>query len=118
MRQNGPGTMSMCKKSWGLLRLRTGDDRKMGIEMIIPVYLIVLNILGFALFGYDKRCAVLHRWRVPEKTLFMAAVLGGSVGAYVGMQVFRHKTRHWKFRLGIPAVAAIQCALAYSVLVR
>ena len=62
------------------------------------IYLTVMNVLGFVIFGYDKRCAVRRRWRVSEK----------SIGAYIGMQVFRHKTRHWKFRAGIPVMILIQ----------
>lgn len=80
----------------------------MSIMGIIFAYLAVINIFGFAIFGYDKRCAVLHRWRVPEKTLFLIAVLGGSIGAYAGMKIFRHKTRRRKFYIGIPVIAVIQ----------
>lgn len=76
------------------------------------MYLAVINAVGFGIFGYDKWCAVHHRWRVPEKTLIAAALLGGSVGAYAGMKVFRHKTRHPKFSVGIPVILAVQCAAA------
>ena len=79
-------------------------------------WLIAVNAAGFVIFGYDKRCAVEHRWRVPEKTLFLTALLGGSVGSYVGMVVFRHKTRHWKFWVGIPAIMLLQCAGLIGVL--
>ncbi len=78
--------------------------------MIGLAYLVVMNVIGFAVFGYDKRCAIKRRWRVPEKTLFLTALLGGSVGSYVGMFVFRHKTLHWKFRIGIPIIMLLQCA--------
>lgn len=77
-------------------------------EEIIAGYLVLINVLGLAVFGYDKRCAVRHRWRVPERTLLLIALLGGSIGAYVGMQIYRHKTRHWKFRAGIPAIALVE----------
>ncbi|MCI8796181.1 MAG: DUF1294 domain-containing protein [Dorea sp.] len=72
------------------------------------IYLAVMNVLGFAIFGYDKRRAMRRRWRVSEKKLLCVALLGGSIGAYIGMQVFRHKTRHWKFRVGIPGIILIQ----------
>ena len=78
--------------------------------MIGLAYLVVMNVIGFAVFGYDKRCAIKRRWRVSEKTLFLTALLGGSVGSYVGIFVFRHKTLHWKFRIGIPIIMLLQCA--------
>lgn len=74
------------------------------------VWLCVMNAVGFLMFGYDKRCAVGHKWRVPEKTLFLIALLGGSVGSYAGMSVFRHKTRRRKFCIGIPVIILLQCA--------
>ncbi len=77
---------------------------------IFAAFLIVMNVIGFAVFGYDKRCAVRHRWRVPENTLFLIALLGGSLGSYAGMKVFRHKTRHLKFRIGIPVILLAQWA--------
>ncbi len=80
----------------------------MHTEEIIVGYLVLINVLGLAVFGYDKRCAVRHRWRVPERTLLFIALLGGSIGSYAGMQIYRHKTRHWKFRAGIPAIALVE----------
>ena len=74
------------------------------------MYLAVINAVGFGIFGYDKWCAVHRQWRVPEKTLIAAALLGGSVGAYAGMKVFRHKTRHRYFRFGFPLLLALQSA--------
>ena len=76
------------------------------------MYLAVINAVGFGIFGYDKWCAVHRQWRVPEKTLIAAALLGGSAGAYAGMKVFRHKTRHPKFSVGLPVILAAQCAAA------
>lgn len=81
------------------------------------IYLAVMNVLGFVIFGYDKRCAVRRRWRVSEKTLLCVALLGGSIGAYIGMQVFRHKTRHWKFRAGIPGIIMIQYGFMFLKLI-
>lgn len=80
----------------------------MNIGWLAAGYLAVMNVLGFGIFGYDKRCALRHRWRVSERTLLWAALLGGSIGAYIGMYVFRHKTRHWKFRAGIPVIMLVQ----------
>ncbi len=66
--------------------------------------LAALNVLTFALYGWDKRCARRGWRRVPEKTLLGLSALGGSLGALVGMRLFRHKTRHWYFAWGVPAM--------------
>ena len=81
-------------------------------DIIIPAYLIVLNLLAFLLMGLDKAKARRHRWRLPEKTLFLSAILGGSIGAIAGMQLFRHKTKHASFRIGMPCILILQLALA------
>ena len=75
-------------------------------------YLAAVNAVTFAVYGADKRRARKERRRVPEKTLFLLAVIGGSAGAWAGMYAFRHKTRHWYFVWGIPAILAAQLALA------
>lgn len=72
------------------------------------VYLLLINALAFALMLTDKCKAVKHRWRIPERTLLLTAALGGSVGALAGMYLVRHKTRHFWFRFGIPAMLALQ----------
>ena len=74
-------------------------------------YLAVINLTAFAVYGADKRRAKKDKRRVPEKTLFLLAVIGGSVGALLGMYTFRHKTRHWYFVWGIPAILLVQIAL-------
>lgn len=76
------------------------------------LYLAAVNVVAFAVYGADKRRAKKERRRVPEKTLFLLAIIGGSVGALAGMYAFRHKTRHWYFVWGIPAILAAQMALA------
>lgn len=81
-------------------------------DVILPAYLIVLNLLAFLLMGLDKAKARRHRWRIPEKTLFLSAILGGSIGAIAGMQLFRHKTKHASFRIGMPCILVLQLALA------
>ncbi len=81
-------------------------------DIIIPAYLIVLNLLAFLLMGLDKAKARRHRWRIPEKALFLSAILGGSIGAIAGMQLFRHKTKHASFRIGMPCILILQLALA------
>ncbi len=72
------------------------------------LYLFAVNITAFALFGADKRKARRNAWRISEKALFLSAVLGGSLGAMVGMRVFHHKTKHWYFVFGIPAILVLQ----------
>ena len=79
------------------------------MKYIPLIYLIVMNILAFALFGADKKRARNQAWRISEKTLFTFALAGGSIGAILGMHFFRHKTRHWYFRYGLPAILLIQC---------
>ena len=85
----------------------------MAVLMLIAV--AVMNVLSFCLMGMDKRAARLGRWRVPEKTLFLVTALFGGLGGVLGMQVFRHKTKHWYFKLGFPLLLIVQivvlCAL-------
>ena len=75
---------------------------------ILLGYLLIINIIAFALMGADKKKAQAKAWRIPEKTLFLSAILGGSIGAIAGMQVFRHKTKHWYFKYGMPAILILQ----------
>ena len=79
---------------------------------VLLVWLAVINLLTFIVYGADKRRARKGKWRVPEKTLFLLPLLGGSIGALLGMWVFHHKTKHWYFVWGIPAILLAQIALA------
>ncbi len=88
------------------------------IENVLLVYLAVLNLVTFALYGADKRRAKKGQWRIPEKTLLILPLLGGSVGGILGMAVFHHKTRHWYFRFGLPAMLLLQAAGAVYLLAR
>lgn len=81
------------------------------IERIILLYLIIVNAAAFLLMLVDKCKAKRNAWRIPEATLMGAAAIGGSIGALAGMYCFRHKTRHPKFTLGIPAILIVQIAL-------
>ena len=83
----------------------------MELTKIELVYLLVMNAVGFAVMGMDKYKAIKGKWRVPEKTLFLVSILGGSVGTWAGMYAFRHKTKHWYFVIGMPAILFIQIAL-------
>lgn len=78
------------------------------IIQILPLYLITINAAGFLLMLVDKLKAKRGAWRIPEATLIAVAAAGGSIGSLIGMYLFRHKTRHIKFTLGIPLILAIQ----------
>ena len=82
-------------------------------EMIILVVALVAvyNLVVFCVYGYDKRCAIKDKWRVPEKVLIGLALFGGSVGAYLGMTIFRHKTKHTKFTVLVPLFLLIHIVL-------
>lgn len=75
------------------------------------IYLLLINAIGFLLMLSDKRKAIKKRWRIPERTLIGVSVLGGSIGTLMGMHLFRHKTRHLKFSIGIPVILAFQIVL-------
>ena len=81
------------------------------IVLIVLAALAVLNVISFALMAHDKRCAKTGKWRVPEKTLFLAAACFGGLGGVLGMRLLRHKTQHWYFRLFFPLFLAVQVAL-------
>lgn len=81
------------------------------------IYLIVMNVWAFIRMGQDKRYARKSRQRVPEKQLFLIALLGGAVGGWIGMQVWHHKTKHRSFTIGIPLFILVNAAAVY-VLVR
>lgn len=79
------------------------------------IYLLVINAAGFLLMLIDKQKAKKSRWRIPEKTLFLTAIIGGSVGSLVGMYTFRHKTKHIQFTLGMPAILAAQLFIGWAI---
>lgn len=74
-------------------------------------YFVSVNLLGMCLMGMDKSKARRHAWRISEKTLFLVSILGGSLGTWAGMYLFRHKTKHWYFVLGMPSIFVIQGAV-------
>ena len=79
------------------------------------VYILIINIAAFILYGIDKSRAKHGKWRISEKSLFLAALIGGSVGAIIGMHVFHHKTRHWYFRIGLPFILILQIAAIWLI---
>ena len=82
----------------------------------VLLYVLVMSLLLFAVMGADKRRARGGARRVPEKRLFLLALLGGAFGGWLGMYVFHHKTKHWYFRWGFALLTAAQCAIIYFIL--
>ena len=85
---------------------------------IFLLYLLIINAVAFGIMFVDKYRAIHRMWRIPEATLMMSAALGGSIGALLGMHLFRHKTRHRKFTVGIPVILALQIAAILFVIFR
>lgn len=83
---------------------------------LILLYLLIINALSFLLMLVDKRKAQKNLWRIPERTLFTAALFGGSIGSIAGMYLFRHKTKHWYFVIGMPAILLAQIALVFYLI--
>ncbi|MCI9406620.1 MAG: DUF1294 domain-containing protein [Oscillospiraceae bacterium] len=84
--------------------------------LLLAIYLIGASTAGFVLFGVDKARAKKGRWRIPEKVLLGAALFGGAPGCLAGMYLFRHKTRRWYFRWGIPLTLLLQLAACWAIL--
>ena len=82
----------------------------MEMHKVAFLYVIIMNIIGDMMMGIDKSRAKRHAWRIPERTLFLISLLGGSVGSLAGMYLFRHKTKHMKFVIGMPLILLIQIA--------
>nr|WP_239635419.1 DUF1294 domain-containing protein [Paenibacillus sp. H1-7] len=81
--------------------------------LFLLTYLAVLNIAGFMMMGYDKSQAVHHGRRVPEKRLFAVAAVGGALGAWLGMKIYRHKTKHLSFVIGLPVLFVLNMVCIY-----
>lgn len=85
---------------------------------ILLIYLAAINVVTFFMYGIDKWKARRSRWRIAEATLLLMAVLGGSIGAWLGMRVWHHKTQHGKFKYGVPLILLAQLAAALLILLR
>ena len=90
----------------------------LSLKHILLIYLAFVNVVAFFACGIDKWKAQHNRWRIPESVLLGLAAIGGSVGAWLGMQAWRHKTQHKKFKYGVPAIFVVQVALAVWWLAR
>ena len=83
---------------------------------VIYTSIAIINVITFLIYGIDKWKAKKERWRIPESTLLLLAVVGGSIGALLGMKVWHHKTMHKKFKYGIPLIIVLQiCVLGYML---
>lgn len=78
-------------------------------------YLFIINLIGFVIMGVDKKKAIRGAYRIPEATLFIIALLGGSIGSVLGMYTFHHKTKHWYFVVGMPAIFIVEALLAIVI---
>lgn len=85
----------------------------MKVIAIIAGYLLFINILGYLSMGSDKKKAREGKYRISEKALFTIAILGGSIGSIIGMRKFRHKTKHWYFKYGMPGIFILQIIVAF-----
>ena len=81
------------------------------VLMILIVYLVLINFAAFFLYRADKKRAKSGKWRISEKALLLIALFGGSLGAFLAMQIFRHKTKHWYFAIGVPAMLILHIVL-------
>ena len=81
-------------------------------------YLVIINVIAFIIYGIDKRKAKKHLWRIPEATLIGLALMGGSVGAFLGMRLFHHKTKHVKFYVGVPVIFVVETVVAIILTVK
>ena len=79
---------------------------------IAIIYYFVINLIGFTLMGVDKKRAIRGAWRISEASLILTALLGGALGCTLGMKHFRHKTKHWYFKYGMPAIFLMQFFIA------
>ena len=86
------------------------------MQTLILLYLLIVNAVAFLLMLVDKRKAQKKLWRIPESTLLLSAAIGGSIGALAGMYTFRHKTRHLKFTLGVPAILVVQMIAVFLLM--
>lgn len=85
----------------------------MDVILILSIYFIGVNLLGFIMMGIDKRKAVKQKFRIPELTLFIISIIGGSLGSLLAMYSFRHKTKKKKFKFGIPFIIIIQLLIVF-----
>ena len=84
----------------------------MSLSLILTIYLLAINVVTFFVYGIDKHKAKHHKWRIPENVLLFLAFIGGSIGAWLGMIYFHHKTNHANFKALVPIFMIMQLGLA------
>lgn len=84
---------------------------------LLLIYLAGINVVTFFVYGIDKLKAKKNRWRIPESTLLLLAAIGGSVGAWLGIKAWHHKTMHKKFKYGVPAIFMLQLAVVVAIMI-
>lgn len=94
------------------------DTLDLIILAVLATYLVIVNFVAFVLMFLDKKKAEKGKWRIPEKSLFLSVILGGGIGGVLGMQVFRHKTKHWYFSIGFPAILVVEYILMIFLLIK
>ena len=83
------------------------------IYKLLVIYLIIINIITFSLFGIDKRRAIKNKWRISEATLLISSLIGGVIGGFLGMSVFHHKTKKMKFRILMPVILILHILIIF-----
>ena len=86
-----------------------------GLLKYFLIYLVIINIIAFMAMYIDKRKAKYGKWRIPEQTLLILAIIGGSIGAIAGMYTFKHKTKKLRFSVGFPVILILQIVLIFSI---
>ena len=88
----------------------------MKFEYLLAIYIIAVNLFAYILYGVDKHKSKNSKWRISEKSLIISALVGGSIGALLAMSVFRHKTKHKKFTMGVPFILLLQIATTIYII--
>lgn len=92
------------------------DNVNLNLLRLLLAYAVIINLAGLIVMGMDKSRAKRHAWRISEATLFLISFLGGSIGTWAGMYLFRHKTKHWRFVIGMPLICVFHVILAVYAL--
>ena len=106
-------SLSQWLRGWHVKIKERNSQVQMTSTNLLYIYVIIINVVTFFIYGLDKSKAKARQWRIPEAQLIFLAVIGGSVGALAGMKVFHHKTRKPKFKIGVPTILIIQLVIIY-----
>ena len=106
-------SLSQWLRVWHVKIEERNSQMQITSTNLLYIYVIIINVVTFFIYGLDKSKAKARQWRIPEAQLIFLAVIGGSVGALAGMKVFHHKTRKPKFKIGVPTILIIQLVIIY-----